>query len=122
MLTSYGRGRTRQFLVSGRWDAVRQLPALALLAWLAFFVYKPPVATKASLGAWLCLGAASKIFPGRPAAEPFPTTAALVAPAVPVLYAAGQVMEFLHPTFQKPAREVQVYRWEPQFRALVPIA
>jgi succinoglycan biosynthesis protein ExoA len=122
MLIGYGRGRTRQFLVSGTWDTVRQFPALALLAWLAFFVFKPRVATKASLAAWLGLGAACKVFPGRPAAERFPTTAALVAPAVPFLYAAGQLMEFLHPTFQKPACEVQVYRWEPQARALVPIA
>jgi succinoglycan biosynthesis protein ExoA len=122
MLIGYGRGRTRQFLVSGRWDTVRQFPALALLAWLVFFVFKPRVATKASLAAWLGLGAACKVFPGRPGAQHFPTMAALVAPTAPFLYAAGQVMEFLYPTFQKPSCEVRVYRWEPQLRALVPIA
>jgi succinoglycan biosynthesis protein ExoA len=117
MLIRYGRGRTRQFLVSGKWDVVRQLPALTLLAWLAFFVSNPRAAAKVFLAAWLGLCAACKVFPRRP----LPTTTALVAPTAPFLYAAGQVMEFLHPTFQKPAGDVQIYRWEEQFRALVPI-
>ena len=30
MLTGYGRGRTRQFRVSGRWDFARQLPAVGI--------------------------------------------------------------------------------------------
>ena len=111
MLTGYGRGRTRQFMVSGIGDAARQLPALALLAWLALLVLKPRVATKASLAAWLGLAAACKMFP---AGHHFPTTAALVAPSVPLLYAAGQLMEFLHPNATKPASEVRVYRWERQ--------
>ena len=86
-------------MVSGIWDAARQFPALALLAWLALFVFKPRVATKASLAAWLGLAAACKVFPaGRDSA--FSDAAALVAPSVPLLYAAGQMMEFLHPSSQ----------------------
>lgn len=122
MLTDYGRGRTRQFRVSGIWDAARQLPALALLAWLALFIFKPRVATKASLAAWLALAAASKVFSARSGTQRFSTIAALVAPSVPLLYAAGQVMEFFHHKTPKPAGEVHVYRWEPRHRTFVHVA
>jgi succinoglycan biosynthesis protein ExoA len=118
MLTGYGRGRTRQLMVSGIWDATRQLPALALLAWVAFFVFKPRVATKASIAMWLGLGAACKLFPGRPGAQGLTTMAALLAPSVPLLYALGQVMEFLRPAPKTRSGEVRVYRWEPRSRAL----
>ncbi len=114
MLTSYGRGRTRQFLVSGKCDTTRQLPALALLAWLALFVLKPRVAIKAYFAAWLSVAGACKIFPG----SLFPTMAALVAPSVPLLYAAGQLMEFFHRKAPNPAGKVQVYRWERHRKAL----
>jgi Glycosyl transferase family 2 len=121
MLTSYGRGRTRQFLVSGKCETTRQLPALVLLAWLALFVLKPQVATKTSLVAWLSVAGACKIFPGGFGAQHFPTMAALVAPSVPLLYAAGQVMEFFHRKAPNPAGKVQVYRWEPHRKALFSI-
>ncbi len=111
MLTGYGRGRTRQFIVSGVWDGVRQLPALALLAWLAFFVFKPRFAVTALLSFWTGLCAACVAIPDRPGGQRLPIRIALIAPTVPLLYAVGQVMEFLYPTFQRPACEVQVYRW-----------
>jgi succinoglycan biosynthesis protein ExoA len=114
MLTSYGRGRTRQFVVSSIWDVTRQLPVLALLAWIAFFVFKPRVATKASIAMWLGLGAACELFPGRPGAPRLPTVVALIAPSVPLLYAIGQLMEFLRPTLTRRSGEVRVYRWEPR--------
>jgi succinoglycan biosynthesis protein ExoA len=118
MLTDYGRGRTRQFMVSGRWDATRQLPALALLVWLVFFAFKPRMATKASIAMWLGLGAACKLFPDRPGAQRLSTMGALIAPSVPLLYAMGQVMEFLCPRLKTCAGEVRVYRWEPRSRTL----
>jgi succinoglycan biosynthesis protein ExoA len=122
MLTGYGRGRTRQFMVSGIWDTTRQLPALVLLACLAHFVLKPRVAVKASLAAWLGVAVVCKIFPFRLGTEHFPTAAALVAPSVPLLYAAGQVMEWFRPQAPKPDGEVHVYRWERQRRTLLSIA
>jgi succinoglycan biosynthesis protein ExoA len=119
MLTRYGRGRTRQFKFSGKWDWPRQFPALVLLAWLAFFVFKPRVATKALLAMWLGLGAACKTFPGRSESRRLPTAAAFIAPTVPLLYAVGQIAEFLVPGPRTPAGEVRVYRWEPKSRTLV---
>jgi hypothetical protein len=106
-------------MLSGKWDASRQLPALVLLAWLAFFVFKPRVATKALMAMWLGLGAACKMFPGLPRTRRLPTAAALIAPSVPLLYAVGQIVEFFVPRPRTPAGEVRVYRWEPKSRALV---
>ncbi|MGA7901053.1 MAG: glycosyltransferase [Terrimicrobiaceae bacterium] len=120
MLTGYGRGRTRQFMLSGKWDASRQLPALALLAWLAFFAFRPRVAAKASFVMWLGLGAACLAFPSRPGIRRLPAAAALIAPSAPLLYAVGQIAEFLVPGPRTPAGEVRVYRWEPKSRTLVP--
>jgi succinoglycan biosynthesis protein ExoA len=121
MLIRYGRGRTRQFIVSGIWDAARQLPVLVLLALLGLFVFRPRLATKASIAIWLGLGAACKAIPGSPGAQRLPAMAALIAPSVPLLYALGQVMEFLRPTPQEPAGEVRVYRWEPKPGIVVPV-
>ena len=119
MLTRYGRGRTRQFKFSGKWDWPRQFPALVLLAWLAFFVFKPRAATKVLMAMWLGLGAACKMFPGRSGTRRLPTAAALIAPTVPLLYTVGQIVEFLVPRPRTPAGEVRVYRWEPKSRTLV---
>ena len=121
MLTSYGRGRTRQCLASGRWDAARQLPALLLLALLAIVVCKPRLATKASFAMWLGLSAACKALPGSPGANRLPVIAALIAPSVPLLYAIGQVMEFLCPTPQPPTGEIRLYRWEPKPGIILPL-
>ncbi|HEY5744274.1 MAG TPA: glycosyltransferase [Terrimicrobiaceae bacterium] len=112
MLTGYGRGRTRQFRVSGRWDFARQLPAVVFLAWLALFVLKPRVAIKASLLTWLGAAGTCKVFSGGSGAQHFSTATALVAPSVPLLYAVGQVMEFFNRQAPNSTGKVQVYRWQ----------
>ncbi len=65
MLTGYGRGRTRQFMVSRHLG--RSSPTSgSRAAGLADFFVLSRGATKASLAAWLGLGAACKILPRRP--------------------------------------------------------
>ena len=121
MLTGYGRGRTRQFMVSGKWDCVPTVagPRVAGLAGILRF-QAAGRRRRRCCAMWLGLGAACKAFPGRPKARRLPTAAALIAPTVPLLYAVGQIAEFLVPGPRTPAGEVRVYRWEPKSRTLLP--
>ena len=121
MLIGYGRGRTKQFVLSGVWDAARQFPALLLLVLLALFVCKPRLATNASVAMWLGLSAACKALPASPCARRLPAFAALIAPSVPLLYAFGQLMEFLCPTPHPPSGEIRMYRWKPESRIILPL-
>ncbi|MGC2579827.1 MAG: hypothetical protein WA376_19845, partial [Terrimicrobiaceae bacterium] len=59
-------------------------------------------------------------FPSRPGTRRLPAATALIAPSAPLLYAVGQIAEFLVPGPRTPAGEVRVYRWEPKSRTLVP--
>jgi succinoglycan biosynthesis protein ExoA len=121
MLIRYGRGRTMQFIVSGVWDVARQLPALLLLALLGLFVYRPRLAIKASIALWLILSAVCMVFPGSPGARRLPAFAALLAPSVPLLYAIGQVIEFVCPKPRPGASEIRIYRWQPKPGIILPI-
>jgi glycosyltransferase involved in cell wall biosynthesis len=122
MLIRYGRGRTRQFVVSGTWDYVRQLPAFILLLSSILSTFRPRSMAKVCLATWLGLAALCKILVVRLGVPPLPISAALLGPVVPLLYGAGQVLELIDPALGKAARQIRVYRWEPDSEMLVPIA
>jgi succinoglycan biosynthesis protein ExoA len=121
MLVRYGRGRSAQCLVSGRLDAVRQLPVLILAGGLLFLAVRPLKAVKTFVTAWLGLAATCRILSLRPGTEALSTIAALAAPSVPFLYAIGQLMGFMRPLPRKPDARVTLYRWEPRLKVLVRI-
>ena len=121
MLLGYGRGRTRQFVVSGRWDVGRQMPLLALLAWLTLLAWKPRLALSAGLAGWLALSGAAKARAKLDGGAAFGTMAALAAPSVPILYAIGQMAGFAQSFLLNPLPEPELYRWTPGCGTLVPV-
>ena len=120
MLIRYGRGRSRQFMVSGIWDATRQGPTLLVLGLLMCFAYKPSLAIRIALAMWLSLSTACKVL-SSPGTRRLPTMAALIGPTVPLLYTVGQVIELLHPTSPPPAGAIRVFRWEPKSGDTIPV-
>lgn len=116
MLTGYGRGRTRQFLVSRKWDLPRQAPGALFLGWLGLFLIRPRFAIKAAVAGWLAVALAACL--GR-SGERLSPREALAAPLVPLFYALGQLMGFLSVRQMMANGEALVYRWDPASKSLV---
>jgi len=109
MLTGYGKGRTKQFRVSRKWDTARQAPALALLLGALFFLWKPRFAITAGLAGWL--GYATVARTVKAGESRLSNEAALAAPVVPLFYAIGQILGFFQSMEPASATEAVVYRW-----------
>lgn len=117
MLLGYGRGRTKQFLVTRRWD-VRQAPPFALLGWLLLALWRPRLALGLAAAAW-CAGSLAARFTAAPGAR-LSSREACAAPLVPLFYALGQGQGFFQSTASAPAGDCTVYRWDRRRKALVP--
>ena len=108
-LLAYGRGRTRQSLVSRRMDVGRQAPLLGLLAFAAVFLFRPRAALGAGALAWLAGSLVLRFVPVQ--GKRLPVGAATAAPTLPLFYALGQVLGFF-PTHSGDVRPVSLYRWD----------
>lgn len=106
MLFNYGRGRTRQFQISRRWDAGRQAPLMALVCGMIILAWKPKIAIRGLLAAWVA-AAAAVLLKGRASVR-----ASMAAPIVPIAYAFGQLSAFLLPRKGTRKSYVAIHRWD----------
>jgi hypothetical protein len=116
MLTGYGKGRTKQFRVSKKWDTVRQLPALALVGGILFFLLRPRLALKLAIAGWLGYAAAARSV--KAGQSRLTQEAALAAPVVPLFYGLGQVLGFFQSMEPASAKEAVIYRWDQAGKSL----
>ena len=108
-MLAYGRGRTRQSLISRRIDLGRQAPMVGVLAFVAFLLIKPYLALGVGILSWLVGVMVLRFLPVQ--GNRLPIAAAAVAPILPLLYALGQIRGFL-PSGPQFFRSVSLYRWE----------
>lgn len=108
-MIGYGQGRTRQFFVSHRFDLFRQAPAVGLILFLLAFIFRPWAVSVAGFFGWM--GYAMVVRRTSMDRPQISLMAALQAPLLPLLYAAGQVWGFIDRVERNSFGDVQVYRW-----------
>lgn len=106
-MIGYGRGRTRQSQVSGRWDSRRQMPAAGIFLFVLAFLFRPRLTVLTGLLGWL--GYAIVVRLTSPAR--ISPVVALFAPTLPLLYAIGQIVGFFKGMGNQAHDEFGVYRW-----------
>jgi succinoglycan biosynthesis protein ExoA len=111
MLMGYGRGRTKQFLVSRQFDPVRQAPVVALFVWVLVFLFFPVAAIVFAVLGWIGFAVASFVTLGG-SSSALSAAAAASAPVIPFFYAIGQMIGFFSGKMERLGAEVRVIRWE----------
>jgi len=108
-MMGYGRGRTRQSQVSGRWDSRRHMPAAGILLFVLAFLVRPRLTVLTGLLGWLGYAGAVRLAPT--CGPKIPLAVALQAPSLPLLYALGQILGIFAGTSERPSGDIRVYRW-----------